>query len=653
MRLWTKTVLSLSLFSSSLRPQPPAGFSSGLYPVLEKAQCRFCHNDNGVASRTRLQFPPENAGPDEITAFGLRLSVLVDRDHPDDSLLYRKPTARVAHTGGERIHPGSDEEKILREWIAYLASLPEDRLRAAVTQGRAAQPSIVRRLTQSQYNHTVADLLGDQTRPADQFPQEDYINGFTNQAEGQSIPPVLAEAYNHAAEKLARNAFRGGDRNRLIPCVAKSDTDPECMQRFIREFGARAFRRPVLDRELARYEKLFSAEAGASKDFTAGAQVVVEAMLQTPSFLFHMEEGPAGEFPNYRAASRLSYFLWDTMPDPVLFGVAASGQLHGSEQIEKQARRMLDDLKAKQAMDVFLGEWLRFDSLRNAFRDRRLFPEFNAELTAAMAEETRRLFRHLVWEDGNFMELFTAQYSFVNNDLAQLYGLPAPAQEFGRVDFPADSPRSGILGQATFLALTSKPSDTSPTERGKFVREHLLCQIIPPPPPGVNTNLPPETDDKPLTNRGRLQLHLSSKTCAGCHTLVDTIGFGLEKFDADGKYRDKEKVVIYPTFDQIQKKIKTKPTEYQLDLDTTAFIKGIPHSEFSTPRELGRVLASEPACQKCVVKQLFRYALGRPETAADQPEIDAAMEAFRASQFRFQRLIIAIVTSKQFLGEGS
>jgi hypothetical protein len=600
-----------------------------------------------------LQFPPDNAGPDEIAAFGLRLGVLVDRDRPDESLLFRKPTNRIPHTGGERIHPGSEEEKTLREWIAYLASLPEDRLRAAASTGPAAQPSVVRRLTQTQYNHTVADLLGDQTRPADQFPQEDYINGFTNQAEGQSIPPVLAEAYNHAAEKLARNAFRGGDRNHLIPCQAKSATDPDCARRFIREFGERAFRRPVVDRELARYEKLFLAEAGATGNFTAGAQVVVEAMLQTPSFLFHLEEGPDREFAPYRTAGRLSYFLWGTMPDQILFDVAASGQLHTPEQIEKQARRMLDDLKAKQAMDVFLGEWLRFDSLRNAFRDRRLFPEFSAELTAAMAEETRRLFRHLVWEDGNFMELFTAQYSFVNSDLAQLYGLPAPAQEFGRVDFPADSPRSGILGQATFLALTSKPSDTSPTERGKFVREHLLCQIIPPPPPGVNTNLPPETDEKPQTNRERLQFHLSSKTCAGCHVLVDTIGFGFEKFDADGKYRDKEKVVIYPTFDQIQKKIKTKPTEYQLDLDTAAFIKGIPHSEFSTPRDLGRVLASEPACQKCVVKQLFRYALGRPETPADQPEIDAELEAFRDSKFRFQRLIIAIVTSKLFLGEGS
>ncbi len=524
----------------------------------------------------------------EIAAFGVRLAALMDRGNPEQSLLMRKPTNRVPHTGGERIHPGSEEEKALRAWIAYVTSLPEDRIRAAAAAGPGnTQSFVVRRLTHSQYNHTVADLLGDQTRPADQFPQEDYINGFTNQAEGQSIPPLLAEAYNHAAEKLARNAFRGGDRNHLIPCVAKSAADAVCGQRFVREFGRRAFRRPLIDREVKRYEKLFALEAAAAKDFTAGAQLVVEAMLQSPSFLLHVEQGPGGEFDSYRAASRLSYFLWDTMPDEALFSAAAAGQLRTREQIEAQTRRMLDDARAKQSMDEFLAQWLRFDSLRNTIRDRRLFPEFSAELVAAMAEETRHLFHHLVWEDGNFMELFSARYSFLNNDLAQLYGLPTPGQDFGRVDFPADSKRSGILGQGTFLALTSKPSDTSPTERGKFVREHFLCQVIPPPPPGVNTNLPPVTDAKPLTNRERLQFHLASPTCAGCHVLVDPIGLGFENFDADGKYREKQKVVIYPTFDEIKNKVKTKPTEYQLDVDTKAFVKGVPNSEFSSPKELG------------------------------------------------------------------
>lgn len=643
------------LFAATVYPQSPETFNQKLFPVLEKAQCRMCHNDNGVASRTRLQFPPDNASADQITSFGLRLAVLVDRRNPEESLLFRKPTNRIQHTGGERIHPGSEEEKVLRDWVGYLATVPEDRLAAAMQpQGpAAAQPAVVRRLTHSQYNQTVADLLGDQTRPADQFPGEDYINGFTNQAAGQSIAPVQEEAYNRAAEKLARSAFRAGDLRHLIPCKASSPTDAGCRQQFIREFGRRAFRRPLTDSETARYEKLFLVDAAATHDFLRGAQLVVEAMLQSPNFLFHLEEGPRGEFPQYRTASRLSYFLWDTMPDQTLFEAAAAGELGSPEQIERAARRMLDDPRAQQSMEVFLAQWLRLDRLKNAIRDRRFYPDFSTELASAMTEETRQLFHHVVWENRNFLEFFTARYAYLNNDLSQLYGLPAPRQEFARVDFPADFERAGILGEATFLALTSKPAETSPTERGLFVREHFLCQIVPPPPAGVNTTLPPPTDEKPLTNKERLQAHLSNKTCAACHGLIDPIGFGFEHYDAIGRFREQQVVTIFPTFDEMKHRIKMKPTEHRLTLDTTAFVRGIPHSDFGSPRDLGQIMANEPACQKCVVKQLFRYAVGRAETPADQPVIEGTLKAFQDSQFRFQSLIMAIITSKPFLGGGS
>lgn len=645
----------LLLTASALPAQSPEDFNKKLYPVLEKVQCPMCHNDNGVASRTRLQFPPDTATPAEITAFGLRLAALVDRNDPDKSLLVRKPTNRTPHTGGERIHPGSEEEKILRGWVAYLAGLPPDKPASPAAKGDAAksQPGVVRRLTLSQYNSTVADLLNDQTKPADRFPQEDYINGFTNQAAGQSITPVQAEAYNHAAEKLARNAFRGGDLQGLIPCKPSSPTDAACSERFIGRFGQRAFRRPLAPNEVLRYEKLFEIDAREYHDFLKGAQLVVETMLQSPSFLFHLEQGPAGQFEEYRTASRLSYFLWDTMPDEALFQAAREGRLHTPRQIEQAAKRLLDDPRARQSTDVFLAQWLRFDRLKTAVRDHRYYPDFSTELTGAMMEETRRLFHRLVWEDGNFMELFTANYSYLNNDLSRLYALPAPKQEFARVDFPSDSNRAGILGQGTFLTLTSKPEETSPTERGLFVREHFLCQIVPPPPPGVNANLPVSTDSKPLSNRDRLKMHLTSPSCAGCHGLIDPIGFGLEHFDAIGQFREQQVVTIFPTFDEMKHHTKTKPVEHRLELDTTAFVKGIPNSDFATPAALGQVLSREPACQKCVVKQLFRYAVGRMENAADQPVIDGALKEFRDSNFSFQKLIIAIVNSPQFLGGGA
>src|SRR3954447_5123207 len=220
-------LLGVSAFGQTTSVSDPFFFAKNLYPVLEKAQCRMCHNDNGVASATRVQFPPEDADEAEIKRFGLSLKKLVNSANPDQSLLFRKPTNRIQHTGGERIHPGTPEESALRTWVAYLASAKLDAGQISGVR-RKGSPVVLRRLTHSQYNHTLRDLLGDQTRPADQFPAEDFVHGFTNQAEEQSISPLLAEAYNRAAGKAARTAFLGGDTHGLIPCKPRGMADAEC-----------------------------------------------------------------------------------------------------------------------------------------------------------------------------------------------------------------------------------------------------------------------------------------------------------------------------------------------------------------------------------------------------------------------------------------
>lgn len=628
--MWLAILLTLPLSAQS------PDFSTALWPVLEKAQCRQCHNDNGVGSTTRLQFPNEGAGAAEIRDFGVSLRRFVDPAAIEQSLLFAKPTGRAAHGGGERIPRGSPGETALRAWVAHLAALPE----SAGTGKRAATgPSkpVLRRLTHAQYDHTVRDLIGDETDPAGQFPKEDFVHGFTNQADGQSVSPLLAEAYARAAERMARAAFAKGDSRKLIPCPPSE----ACRERFLREFGRKAFRRPLRDEEVARYRRLFLREA----DFLKGAQVVVEAMLQSPHFLFHLEPGA------YAIASRLSYFLWDTMPDEALLQAAAAGELQTPAGIERQAGRMLADERAKPAFDEFLAQWLRFDRLRGALRDRRLYPEFTAELVGMMIEETTRLFRDLVWSNRNFTEFFSAGYTYAVPELARLYSVDAPPEPWGRVTFPAGATRAGILGQASFLTVTSKPAETSPTERGLFIREHFLCQQVPPPPPGVNATLPPVTEEKPVTQRERLSAHLSNPVCAGCHSLVDPIGFGFEKFDAIGRFREQELVVIFPTADDIKTRRKTKPSEFRLALDAKGSVRGLSASEFTTPAELGRRLAAEPTCQRCVVKQLFRYAVGRSEGPEDGPVIEAALDRFRRSQFQFQQLIMSIASSEPFRGE--
>ncbi|MBL8216458.1 MAG: DUF1592 domain-containing protein [Bryobacterales bacterium] len=619
-------------------------FGTGLWPVLERAQCRQCHSDNGVGSTTRLQFPEEAAGggaPEAavIAEFGRSLRRFVTAGQVEESLLWKKPTGRMPHGGGERIRKGTADETALRAYVEYLAKQPEYVVKVGSGAGGGSRP-VMRRLTHSQYNHTVRDLLGEETRPADQFPNEDFVNGFTNQADGQSVSPLLAEAYSRAAERLARGAFAKGDTRKLLPCAA---AEAGCAARFIREFGRRAFRRPLTEAETAKYGRLFAREP----EFLKGAQIVVETMLQSPHFLFHLEPGA------YGVASRLSYFLWDTMPDEALLAAAGSGELATRAGIEKQVRRMLAvKEKAQPAFDEFLAQWLRFDRLRGALRDRQRFPEFSPELVGLMIEETTRLFRELAWGGGNFMEFFSAPYSYLVPELARLYGVDAPQEPWAKTAFPAGFPRAGIVGQAAFLTVTSKPADTSPTERGLFIREHFLCQQVPPPPAGVSTTLPPVTDEKPVTQRQRLGVHLSNQVCAGCHTLVDPIGYGFENFDAIGKFREKELIVIAPTFDEVKTKRKVKPTEYLLDINPQGTVRGLADSDFSNPAGLGRRLAVEPNCQKCVVKQVFRYAVGRHERAEDNAVIDAALERFRRSQFQFGELIMALASSEAFRGEG-
>jgi hypothetical protein len=620
--------LAFVLLAAQKDPRAPGPeyFSATVLPVLHKANCEGCHNQGGVAAGTRLRFPEGELSKEEWTRFGLSLHALINRTDPAQSILIHKPTKRVAHAGGQRIAPGSADEAVLRTWADYLVTNTKPTDKFEIAERRGERKPVLRRLTNTQYNNTVRDLLGDDTRIAGQFPPEDFVNGFRNQFQSQSVSPLLAEAYATGAEKLAKSAFRGGDTRGLSPCKEQT---PQCGARFIKEFGKKAFRRPLLENEHARYLKLWA---------TAGAPMVVEAMLQSPNFLLRTENGAEPSWRPYETASRLSYALWNSMPDAELFRAAASGDLGTPEGVEKQARRMLKDSRARSTVDEFTSEWLRFDSLLGAVKERGSFPMYTPELALAMTEEARRLVHYLVWENRNFMEFYSADYAFVSTPLAKLYNVAPPPEEFGRVTLPAETERAGVLGQAMLLAATAKPAETSPTARGLFVREHFLCQEVPQPPPGVNANLPLNTKDKPMTNRERLAVHLSNESCASCHTLIDPIGFGFEKFDAVGQRREKLKIVFTP-----ERKDKGKPETVLLDLDTSGSIAGAPNSAFRSPRELGTILAGNTQCRQCVVKQLFRYYRGRMEKPGDAAILRRSYEDFNKSGFHFQELMVSLL----------
>ena len=630
------------LLSETLSAQTTP-FSDHLYPILKNAGCPNCHNSNGVASATRLHFPDAAASPERAEAFGRSLVRLVNREHPEESLLLKKPTRRISHTGGERIKPGSPEEAVLIDWIRFLAAMPADELAVALkydeagTEAERRRGPVLRRLTNSQYNNTVRDLLGDQTQPAEQFPPEDFVTGFKDQYDAQNLSPLLEEAYSTAAEKLAQNAFRNGDQHHLIPCKPALG----CRDQFVKDFGRKTFRRPLGEGELRRYASLF----GRENNFVAGAQLVVEAMLQSPNFLFRLDETNNPAWKSYAAASRLSYSLWDSMPDSTLLDAAGRDELSSPAQIESEAQRMLLDPRAHQALNEYVSEWLRFDRVVNSSREHRRYPKFSRETAVAMTEEARLFISDLVWNNRDFMDAFSANYGFVNADLASLYGVPAPSQDFARVVFPLESERAGLLGQALFLSLSAKPDDTSLTGRGLFVREQFLCQHVPPPPAGVNTNLAPSTEAHPQTNRDRMGEHASNQFCATCHNLIDPIGVGFEKFDAVGARRDQYQLIFYGPHGGSHK----PPKSVNLVIDTKGWVAGIPDSNFSSPRELGAILARTSLCQECMVKQYFRYVTGRMETSADSPLIRRVLEDFRQSNFHFQELMISLVRNRESL----
>ena len=676
--------LALIVFVSMMsapRPQAqstapdPLFFQSQVFPVFEAAKCSGCHAASGVASATRLHFPERDATPAQIQAFGLSLSALVDRGDVSKSLLLTKPTNVARHTGGLRIKPGSPEEQIVAKWVTSLASASDATLAAAMRtltagEGEAAPKQLVRRLTHAQYDNTVRDLLGDYSKPAERFPPEDYVDGFKNQLTGQGMPPLLVETYSTAAERLALNAFRIGDINGLVPCApsqgygasrqssaessrASADkwafNDSKCRDAFVRGFGLRAFRRPLTDDEVKRYSAVFSQQARVSRRFLDGARVVVEAMLQSPNFLFHVEAGPDGRYADYDVASRLSYLLWNTMPDAALFEAAAKGELTTTAGRERVARRMLENApKSREALDQFFEEWLRFDRVVTAVKSNR-FQAFTPELAIAMAEETRTLLHHLVANDLNFMDALTADYSFLTSELAEVYGVPAPKEQFEMVKFPADSQRAGIFGQGTFLASTAGPTDTSPTARGIFIRERLLCQHVPPPPPGVITTLPdPLVDQKPKGRRQLMVEHVENPTCASCHRLMDPIGFGFEHFDAIGQYR-KQELIPVPRPGGGGGGGRGGPPPIPLEIDARGEIAGLPNSNFSGAKQLGTILANSPVCQECVVRQMFRYSYGRLEADADEKTIDQLYDRFKTSGFKMKSLLVALVESPEFL----
>lgn len=487
-------------------------------------------------------------------------------------------------------------------------------------------------MTRSEYNATVRDLLGDDTKPAQDFALEEEALGFNNNAANLVTSAALAEKYMLAAEGIAERTISAGSSQ--IGCDPLTLGAEACARQFIERFGKRAYRRPLQSDESALLFEQFTLGA-ADGAFEDGLRLVVQTALQSPPFLYRVELGqPAlnGEavvkLDGWETASRLSYLLWGSMPDDALFGAAEQGQLATPEQIEAQARRMLEDPKAHDAVANFHQQWLDYDRIANVGKDAATFPAWSAEIGSLMHEETRRFLDDVVFgPSGGLGALLTSPATFLNAKLAAFYGVTGGSGDaFERVSLdPAQ--RAGVLTLGTLLTINAHSNQTSPVHRGKLVRERLLCANIPPPPPNVMVKAP--EPDANSTARQRFAQHSADPTCKGCHTLMDPIGFGFESYDGMGRFRT---------------------AENQVPIDASGELVGTDvDGHFNGVSELAARLAQSQNVASCYATQWFRFAYGRGESEADACSLDKLRSRLRESNGNIKELLVALTQTDAFL----
>ena len=491
--------------------------------------------------------------------------------------------------------------------------------------------SPIRRMTRFEYNNTVRDLVGDHTSPADTFGAEEEALGFNNNAANLVTSSALAEKYMIAAEGISERATE--TLSDLLPCDPASVGEEPCAREFIDDFGKRAFRRPLTTEEADMFFEVWQFGKNET-DFRVGAQLVIQTALQSPAFLYRVEFGVPAEagveittLDGWETASRLSYLLWGSMPDDELFAAAEAGQLETKEGVAEQARRMLDDPKAREAVANFHQQWLDYDRIANVGKDAGLFPDWSSAVGQLMREETRAFIDHVVFDgDGTFDALLTAPYSFMNEELAAFYEVDGVSgAEFRKVDLDA-AQRAGILTTGTLLTINAHSNQTSPVHRGKLVREQLLCDIMPPPPPDVMITVPEPDPDS--TAKERFAEHSENPACNGCHKLMDPIGFGFENYDAIARFR---------TTDNGQP-VDATGALAQSDID----------GPFDGVVELAGRLAESKQVHGCYAKQWFRYAYGRGETDGDQCTMDWLDARMSENGGNVKELLVSLTQTDAF-----
>lgn len=502
----------------------------------------------------------------------------------------------------------------------------------------------IRRLTRAEYNTTVRDLLGDTTNPASTLPAEEIGNGFGNDADAQSVSSLLASEWGRVAEGVATRATNSpAQLAKLHACTQSVTTanEAQCAREVIHAFATKAFRRPVLEDEVLDLLAL-EQSARAKASFPVALATVIEAVLQSPDFLYRVELGrPDPQNPGVRRptgdemAVRLSYLYWGTMPDPVLRDAAAKGELDTKAGVLAHATRMLADPRSRPVVRFFFDGLLPLTGLTDLERDKTLFPTFSAQIGAFMREESHRFLENAVFEgNGSWKEALTAKHTYVNGPLAAFYGIQGvTGTEWQRATVDT-SQRLGVLTQASVMAGTTHSNLTSPVIRGAFLATKLMCRKIPLPTGALAEKVKPPEPTAGKTARERYSAHSSDPVCKGCHVQMDPLGLALENYDPVGLFRT---------------------TENGVTIDASGGVPGMAGTA-NGPVELMRLLAESPDTQACFASQWLTYAYGRAIGKDDVCTKEAVTQAFIGSGFNVRELLLALSQTDAFLylpGEGT
>ena len=585
------------LFATALvlREAAAADFGKDVRPVLEK-YCFKCHGAEKQKGGVKLSDGTEVAAIyREVKTWDKALAELRDGAMPPED----KP------------QPSAEERQRVIEWLERTLNDPDPDAMPR-DPGRA----FPHRLSRLEYNNTVRDLLGIDSRPADAFPPDGGGGGgFDNNSATLFIPPVLVEKYlSAAAELLAK---------------AKIATHPGDARKSLADFATRAFRRPVETAEVDALLGLFTQAEKRGDSFDEALRFALRAVLVSPHFLFRIEVPRGAEAQpvnDHELASRLSYFLWSSMPDTELFKIATEQKLRDPAVLEAQTRRMLRDSKARAFAENFAGQWLRVHELQTSAQpDANKFPEYTAAVRDAMAAEPTEFFHALLSENGSLLSLLDADYTYANETLAKHYGLDVKGDAFQRVAL-TDRNRGGVVTMGAVLTITSYPRRTSPVLRGKWILEQILDAPAPPPPPIVKSLPSSDKVRDGLSFRQQLEKHRKDEACAGCHKRLDPLGFGLETFDAIGRWRTE---------------IAGQPVDAGGEMVTG--------EKFTWPVELKKILlAHKDEFARNVTARMFAYALNRGLESYDVPTVRRAAKALAASGYRVETLVMEIVKSYPF-----